>query len=74
MELLEEWVKKRPRLWRAYVYVNFCKSEYADGTLKDATLLFRLFSRVFYLECSCCSAIRGLLIGALLVEAIRWLL
>jgi hypothetical protein len=60
---LEDWLEKRPRLWSLYVRFNFCKGAYADGTPKKDGLLFRIFSKIFYLDCSCCAASRGLLIG-----------
>jgi hypothetical protein len=77
MEKLEAWIERYPRLWRAYVYLNFCKNAYADGLPKPDSRLFKLFYKIFYLDCSCCSAIRGLVFGTLfglaLGEAIRWL-
>jgi hypothetical protein len=66
MERFEAWLIKHPRLWSLYVRWNFCKPEYADGTLKEDTLFFKVFRKVFYLECSCCSALRGLLVGFIL--------
>jgi hypothetical protein len=66
MERFEGWLIKWPRLWRAYVWLNFCKGQYADGTPKTESIFFKLFHKVFYLDCSCCAAIRGLLIGCII--------
>jgi hypothetical protein len=66
MEIFEAWLAKSPTLFRIYVALNFCKAEYADGTPKKEGVLFKLFSKLFYLQCSCCSALRGLLFGFIL--------
>ena len=66
MEILEDRLSRHRLLWSLYLAFNFCKPEYADGTAKVDGPLFRLFKRVFYLECSCCAAVRGLLAGFLL--------
>jgi hypothetical protein len=63
MDRLEGWLSKSPRLWAVYVRLNFCKAQYADGTPKKDGIMFRIFSKVFYLDCSCCAALRGLLAG-----------
>jgi hypothetical protein len=63
MEKFEQWLAKKPVLWRWYCALNFCKETYADGRVKVDGFWFRLFSRVFYLKCSCCSALRGLVVG-----------
>ena len=75
MEILESWLAARPRLWRAWCWANPCKGEYADGTAKPEGPLFRLFHKVFHLQCSCCSAIRGLAAGFALgfvMGALAW--
>jgi hypothetical protein len=78
MELIESRLEKHPGLWRIYMVLNFCKSQYADGTVKTDGPLFRLFSRIFYLQCSCCAACRGILAGLIagfvLSEVIRCLM
>jgi hypothetical protein len=63
MILLEAILRRCPRLWAAYVRWNFCKGQYADGTPKPDSALFRAFAWTFHLECSCCSALRGILFG-----------
>jgi hypothetical protein len=78
MELIESRLEKHPGLWRVYLALNLCKSRYADGTVKEDGRLFRLFDRVFYLNCSCCAAVRGILAGLIagfgLSEVIRCLM
>jgi hypothetical protein len=66
MTLLESILMRWPRAWAAYVRWNFCKGQYADGTAKPEGPLFRAFAWAFHLECSCCSALRGLIAGAAL--------
>jgi hypothetical protein len=66
LEIFERWLVKKPRLWRYYMALNPCKETYADGREKPESLAFKLFTYVFYLKCSCCSAIRGLVIGFIL--------
>jgi hypothetical protein len=65
IEVLEAALARRPALWRIWCAVNFCKAEFADGTAKEDGPAFRLFRRIFHLECSCCSALRGILAGLL---------
>jgi hypothetical protein len=66
MDWLENRLQRFPRLWRLYMALNFCKNQYADGTLKTDGPVFRLFARVFYLNCSCCAALRGILAGLII--------
>ena len=63
IEIFEDALMRRPRLWRAWVWLNPCKEAYADGAPKVDGPLFKAFAAVFYLKCSCCAAIRGLAIG-----------
>jgi hypothetical protein len=63
MEALEDFLQKRPRLWRLYVAANFCKGSYADGTGKPESRAYLLFYKIFYLGCPCCAALRGLIVG-----------
>jgi hypothetical protein len=65
IEALEAVIARHPTLWRLYVALNFCKEAYADGTPKVDGPLFNVFKRVFYLECACCAALRGILVGLL---------
>lgn len=65
MEVFEDILGKFPRLYKTYLKYNFCKGEYADGSAKPDTKLFTLFYKIFYLDCSCCAAIRGLFIGGI---------
>ena len=66
METFELFLERFPRLRAFYYKWNFCKGSYADGTPKPHTLFSRAFQKIFYLECSCCSAIRGLIAGFVL--------
>lgn len=66
MEVFEDVLKRFPRLYKIYLKYNFCKSEYADGTEKPDTKMYVLFYKIFYLDCSCCAAVRGLLIGSII--------
>jgi hypothetical protein len=74
MTLLESILMRFPRLWAAYVRWNFCKGQYADGTPKPESALFRAFARAFHLECSCCSALRGILFGLLVGAGVTFCL
>ena len=73
MEAFEDWLRRRPALWRAYVALNFCKGEYADGTPKEQSKAFNALYAVFRMECGCCAALRGFLAGAL-IGLLAWLL
>jgi hypothetical protein len=66
MEIFESLLRRAPRLWALYLRLNPCKAELADGSPKPPGRLYDAFYRVFYLDCSCCSALRGLLAGFLL--------
>jgi len=67
MEIFEDVLSKHfPKLYKVYMKYNFCKGEYADGTAKPESKAFNIFSRVFYLECSCCAVFRGMMAGAVL--------
>ena len=66
MEAFEDWLAKKPRLWPLYVRLNFCKAKLADGADKPESGAFNLLARIFYLECACCAALRGFLIGGLI--------
>jgi hypothetical protein len=66
MEIFEDWLKKHPRAYAKYIAKNFCKGEFADGQPKPASRLFDIYYRVFYLQCPCCAALRGLLLGLVL--------
>ena len=66
MDWLEAKIQRRPRLWALYLRLNFCKGQLADGSPKPESTLFRAFSRIFYLDCSCCAALRGLAFGFVL--------
>lgn len=72
MEWLEDKLAGRPGLWKVYCGLNFCKETRADGSVKADGVLFKIFSRVFYLKCACCSAVRGIIFG-LLLGAVLWL-
>ena len=78
MDMLESVLQKLPRLWAFYLKWNFCKAHLADGSRKPDTIFSRIFERVFYLECSCCSALRGIVfgfvLGVLAHKLWRWLL
>ena len=63
MEILEAVLVRFPKVWAKYLKWNFCKAELADGSAKPESRAFRLFRTIFYLECSCCAAVRGLLAG-----------
>jgi hypothetical protein len=63
MKLFEQILQNFPKLWAFYMKWNFCKASYADGTPKPETLFFRVFKWVFYLDCACCAAVRGFLVG-----------
>jgi hypothetical protein len=71
MEAFEDWLRRRPRLWRLYVRLNFCKAELADGTPKPPSRVYDLFYRAFYLNCPCCAALRGMLCGLALGLALK---
>ena len=73
MEVLEEFLARHPRLWRVYVAWNFCKPALADGREKNPSRGYDWFYRIFYLNCSCCAALRGLLVGGFLGLACGWL-
>jgi hypothetical protein len=74
MTWIEAVLRRFPRLWAFYVKWNFCKGQLADGTAKPDSRLFRAFAWAFHLECSCCSALRGLIFGALLGAGVTlWL-
>jgi len=67
IEIFEDILSNHfPKLYKSYMKYNFCKGEYADGTTKPDSKIFNLFSKIFYLECSCCAAIRGLVVGGIL--------
>jgi hypothetical protein len=63
MEIFEAVLQRFPRLWAVYVRWNFCKGSYADGTPKPNSRLFNFFYRLLYMECGCCAAFRGTLLG-----------
>ena len=63
MEVLEAVLARFPRLWARYLKWNFCKAELADGAAKPESRAFWLFRKIFYLECSCCAAVRGIVAG-----------
>jgi hypothetical protein len=73
MDIFESILKKFPSLWAFYLKWNFCKGELADGTTKPDTLLFRIFKAVFYLDCSCCAALRGIIFGVALTLVVQFL-
>jgi hypothetical protein len=66
MEILESVLVRFPRIWAAYLTWNFCKGELADGSPKPESLAFMAFRKIFYLDCACCAAVRGILAGLVL--------
>ena len=70
MEILEAVLVRFPKVWAKYLKWNFCKAELADGSAKPESWAFWLFKKIFYLECSCCSAVRGILAGLALGYAL----
>lgn len=70
MVVLESVLARFPRVWAAYLKWNFCKGELADGSEKPEGPFFRAFAKIFYLECSCCAAVRGILAGLVLGLAV----
>jgi hypothetical protein len=73
MDALESVLIKYPRLWAKYIKWNFCKADLADGTSKKDSWLFDLYYKVFYLDCACCAALRGILFGLVVGLALGWL-
>lgn len=75
LEIFEAWLEKRyPRIYARYLDYNFCKGYTIDGSEKPMSSAYRLFYKIFYLDCACCSALRGLIIGFILGVMVSWVL
>jgi hypothetical protein len=73
MEVFESCLQKWPSVYAWYVRLNPCKGTLVDGTPKAPSRVFNVIYKIFYMDCGCCAALRGFLMGFLLGCVLTWM-